>query len=173
MQELGDSNLTQDGSIAGSPLYMSPEQATGDSTPDARSDIYSLGAVAYFLLTGRPPFVEEKAIKVLMAHAYEKPNPPSRFEPGIPLDLERIVLKCLEKKPADRYQSTDELAADLAGVSASGRWTSQDARSWWERNEAGGLATSRSLDETPVVHDPTDLEDESQIYSSTQLSTIG
>ena len=70
-------HLTIEGAIAGSPLFMSPEQAVGDSQPDARSDIYALGAVGYYLLTGRPPFQSDKAIKVMLAHAHDPVVPPS------------------------------------------------------------------------------------------------
>ena len=78
------SQLTQEGSITGSPLFMSPEQALGDSEPDARSDIYSLGAVAYFLLTGVPPFDGDKPIKIILAQRNEQVVPPSRLRPDIP-----------------------------------------------------------------------------------------
>ena len=76
---------------------MSPEQATGGRELDERSDIYSLGAVAYYLLTGRPPFDEEDGIAVLIAHARDPVVPPSRVRAGIPEDLERVVLRCLAK----------------------------------------------------------------------------
>ena len=85
--------LTQEGSITGSPLYMSPEQALGDSEPDARSDIYSLGAVAYFLLTGVPPFDGDKPMRVILAHAHEPVVPPSHLRGDIPADLEAVVMR--------------------------------------------------------------------------------
>ena len=73
--------LTQEGAITGSPLYMSPEQAFGDREPDARSDIYALGAVLYFLLTAHPPFEDEQPMKVLIAHAHDPPAPPRNIRP--------------------------------------------------------------------------------------------
>jgi serine/threonine-protein kinase len=76
--------LTQTGSITGSPLYMSPEQAVGDSEPDARSDIYSLGAVAYFLLTGLPPFTSDQPLKVIIAHVSQEVVAPSQLRPDMP-----------------------------------------------------------------------------------------
>ena len=78
----GDMNLTQEGSITGSPLFMAPEQATGDGAPDARSDIYALGAVGYYLLTGHPPFEADNPVKVLLAHAQQTVKPPSQLQPG-------------------------------------------------------------------------------------------
>jgi serine/threonine-protein kinase len=125
--------LTQDGGITGSPLYMSPEQALGDSEPDARSDIYSLGAVAYFLLTGVPPFEGDKPIKLILAHAHDPVVPPSRLRSEIPSDLEQIILRCLAKKPDDRFESVSELRQALADCGVNG-WGADDARAWWQSN---------------------------------------
>jgi serine/threonine-protein kinase len=132
-----DVALTQEGTLTGSPLFMAPEQATGDTDPDGRSDIYSLGAVAYFLLTGRPPFEGDNAIRVLMAHATEQVVPPSQIRPDIPADLERVVLRCLEKYPNQRFATSQELAAALEACECYGRWTRQHARAWWQSN--GGV----------------------------------
>lgn len=123
--------LTQEGAITGSPLYMSPEQAMGESEPDQRSDIYSLGAVAYYLLTGVPPFDGDKPMKVIIAHMHEDVTPPSTIRPDIPEDLEAIVLKCLAKDPQDRYQDAASLAFALAECSAAGAWTREQAAAWW------------------------------------------
>src|SRR6185503_720564 len=100
LAEVAGAQLTQEGTITGSPYYMSPEQAIGDREPDARSDIYALGGVLYFLLTGRPPFDDENPMKVLIAHAHEPPPPPSQFIPDLPDDLELVVMRCLQKSPA-------------------------------------------------------------------------
>ena len=124
--------LTQEGSITGSPLFMSPEQATGEHEPDARSDIYSMGSVLYFLLTGKPPFDDEKPMRVIIAHAHEPPQPPSQLNPAVPDDLEMVVMRCLQKNPADRYASAAELVTALEDCDDFGRWTRNDAKSWWE-----------------------------------------
>jgi serine/threonine-protein kinase len=126
--------LTQEGSITGSPLYMSPEQALGDSDPDERCDIYSLGAVAYYLLTGRPPFDGETAIRVILAHAHEPVVPPSRHRGDIPADLEQVVLRCLAKNPHERYPSAAALRMALSECETAGRWTHGDAAKWWQAN---------------------------------------
>jgi serine/threonine-protein kinase len=110
----GSEALTMDGALVGTPAYMSPEQVESRAL-DARSDIYSLGALGYFLLTGKPPFVRDRPIDVLFAHARDPVMPPSERRPGIPLDLELTVLKCLEKDPAQRFASAAELDAALAG----------------------------------------------------------
>jgi len=126
--------LTGEGSITGSPLFLSPEQATGDSEPDARSDIYSLGAVAYYLLTGKPPFEGEKPIKVLIAHAHDEPVPPSQHRRDLPADVESIVLRCLAKRPDDRFADAAGLATALADCEAADRWTRDLAAAWWKAN---------------------------------------
>lgn len=129
-----DSDLTQAGAITGSPLYMSPEQATGSPHVDERSDVYSLGAVMYFMATGRPPFNHQRPLKVLVAHASEAPVPPHELRPGFPADLEAVILRCLEKQPDDRYQTAVELREALEQVSADGEWTNHAAADWWDCN---------------------------------------
>ncbi|MGD9722423.1 MAG: serine/threonine-protein kinase [Pirellulales bacterium] len=126
--------LTQEGSITGSPLFMSPEQAMGDSEPDARSDIYSMGAVAYYLLTGAPPFDGDKPMRVILAHAHEPVVPPSRLRNEVPADLEAVVLRCLAKNPTERFANAAELRQALYECVAAGGWTHDDAARWWRSN---------------------------------------
>ena len=128
--------LTAEGTITGSPLFMSPEQAIGDSEPDARSDIYSLGAVAYFLLTGRPPFEGSKPLRVIFAHVNDEPAPPSSRGFDVPADLEAIVLCCLSKAKEDRFQDAASLRDALDNCESAGSWTRQDAKAWWMRVRA-------------------------------------
>lgn len=126
--------LTQVGSITGSPLFLSPEQAMGEVEPDARSDLYSLGAVGYFMLTGRPPFDYDRPMRLLIAHAREIPAPPSEIQADVPRDLEQVILRCLAKDPAERFQSTSELVEALDRCDAAGEWTRSHARQWWTLN---------------------------------------
>jgi tRNA A-37 threonylcarbamoyl transferase component Bud32 len=135
-------DLTQEGLITGSPLYMSPEQAMGETEPDARSDIYSLGAVAYYLLTGKPPFAGDKAMRVIMAHATDPVIAPSFHRADIPADLEQVVLRCLAKNPADRYQDTNQLAEALAECHSAGRWGREQAAQWWSALGEGAAIES-------------------------------
>jgi serine/threonine-protein kinase len=127
--------LTVQGTIIGSPPYMSPEQAAGKAL-DVKSDIYSLGAVAYFLLTGQAPFVRETAMMMLMAHAYEPVVPPTAVRPDLPADLQAVVLRCLEKDPARRFPDAQSLQAALTACSAAGRWTEDEAAAWWKTHPA-------------------------------------
>ena len=126
--------LTQQGAFVGSPLYSPPELVMGDGSADARTDIYSLGATAYFLLTGKPVFEGEQSMKVMFAHVNEQPLPPSQRGVNTPGDLEAIILKCLAKKPADRFQTARELELALAHCRLAGIWTAETAREWWESN---------------------------------------
>jgi serine/threonine-protein kinase len=127
-----DSQLTRPGQVLGTPLYMSPEQARGhQGRVDARSDIYSLGAVAYYLLTGRPPFDAGSALEVMLAHAHDAVVPPSRIRSGIPDDLERVVLRCLAKAPADRFQDAEGLDQALADCGCATGWNAKRAARWW------------------------------------------
>ncbi|MFO7905197.1 MAG: serine/threonine-protein kinase [Planctomycetota bacterium] len=135
------SHLTHDGSITGSPLFMSPEQATGDSEPDERSDIYSMGVVAYYLLTGKTPFDGNQPIKILVAHAQRKPKQPSLIRPGLPQDLEAVVLRCLAKSPADRYDSAMQLAEALDACVDADQWSAAIAADWWQGLETKKLET--------------------------------
>jgi serine/threonine-protein kinase len=127
--------LTLEGSITGSPLYMSPEQASGDTRPDPRSDIYSLGAVGYFLLTGPPPFTSDKPLKVLLAHVHDTITPPSMYRTDIPADLEQVILRCLAKAPVDRYPDAVSLAESLDACQCAGGWSYKIAAEWWQHRD--------------------------------------
>ena len=113
-REATDVALTQSGRPLGTPAYMPPEQARGDvQAIDRRSDVYSLGATLYELLTGSVPFPDSTPMAVLMRVLEEEPPSPRKLAPGLPLDLEIIVMKCLAKEPAQRYPSARALANDL------------------------------------------------------------
>ena len=124
-------NKSAETQILGTPLFMSPEQARASQELDARSDIYSLGAVAYYLLTGRPPFEGQDGIAVLIAHARDPVVPPSRARPGIPKDLERIVLLCLAKDANERYPDATSLEQALGACACAGNWGQDEAARWW------------------------------------------
>jgi tRNA A-37 threonylcarbamoyl transferase component Bud32 len=126
-----ESAVSAEGQILGTPLYMSPEQAMGSRDLDSRTDIYSLGAVAYFLLTGRPPFNQSSGIAAMIAHARDPVEPPSRHRSGIPKDLETVILRCLAKSPADRFIDADELEQALGECECADSWDKRRASEWW------------------------------------------
>jgi eukaryotic-like serine/threonine-protein kinase len=127
----GDGLLTQTGVILGTPGYMSPEQAAGETTLDARSDVYSVGAVGYFLLAGRAPFVGKSLAKVIAAQVAEAPPPLAELCPDVPADLAAVVGRCLAHEPAERYADAGELERALAGCACAGAWTAERAAAWW------------------------------------------
>jgi serine/threonine-protein kinase len=125
----GREQLTTAGVALGTPAYMAPEQASADPHLDQRVDIYAVGAVAYELLTGRAVFLGTTPQMVLSAHMTEAPQPLTKFRESIPAALESIVLRCLEKRPADRWQSADELLPQLEALTTpSGGVTPTDTR---------------------------------------------
>jgi len=111
----GTSQMTETGSIVGTAQYLSPEQARGGEV-DQRSDLYSLGVVLYELLTGKTPFEGDTPVEIAMKHLSNAPKPPSKLRPDIPEELDMVVLRALAKDPDDRYQSADEMEADLERV---------------------------------------------------------
>jgi serine/threonine-protein kinase len=136
--------MTETGSIVGTAQYLSPEQARGGEV-DPRSDLYSLGIVLYELLTGKTPFEGDTPVEIAMKHLSNAPQPPSKLRPDIPRELDMVVLRALAKSPDDRYQSADEMEADLervargASVSAT---TADTATQVLSRPAAAAVAAS-------------------------------
>jgi serine/threonine-protein kinase len=140
--------LSRAETVVGSPLYMAPEQSLNEHTSDVRADIYSLGAVGYFLLVGHPPFVGDNPLEVMISHARDAVQPPSQFAPDLPADVEAVLLKCLAKDPAGRFASSAALGRALADCSVAGQWTRDDAAIWWQAHQDSLVPGSATALET-------------------------
>jgi serine/threonine-protein kinase len=120
--------------VQGTPLYLSPEAITAPDRVDGRGDIYALGAVGYFLLSGQHVFSGATLVEVCSHHLHTRPLPPSeRLGRALPAPLEALVLACLEKDPARRPASAGELRSRLGTIADDFPWSEDDARAWWER----------------------------------------
>ena len=129
----GGIQVTNEANLSGTPQYMAPESITAPDAIDARADLYALGAVAYFLLTGTHVFTGESIVEVCSHHLHSTPEPlSSRLGKPIAPDLEQLVLGCLAKDPSDRPQSAFELERRLSNCTSIPPWTPEDARRWWE-----------------------------------------
>lgn len=140
-----DAKITRDGLIVGTPEYMSPEQAQGLPL-DERSDLFSLGSVAYYLLTGREAFHRETPIKTLLAVVHEEPRPLAETNSELPPELMRVIARCLAKPLEDRYESASAVLADLQACDSES-WTCEQAQEWWRiyRDPADGTDLSLAL----------------------------
>jgi serine/threonine-protein kinase len=133
--EVGQTLLSGDHPTTGTPAYMAPEIILGGADVDRRADVYALGCVAYFLLTGHLVFEADTSIKMLLQHVQAQPIPPSaRTELPIPRELDELVLSCLEKDPSKRPQDASNLYRLAYDCKACDRWSSETARTWWEQN---------------------------------------
>jgi serine/threonine-protein kinase len=132
---IGGETQTLEGTVLGTPAYMPPEQAQGGKVGPA-ADIYALGAILYECLTANPPFKADTVMDVLLKVMREEPAAPSAVLPGVPEELDAVCLKCLRKRPEERYPSAAELASDLerfvAGEQPVARRMAAPARGrWW------------------------------------------
>ena len=148
----GATMLTMDGSAAGTPAYMAPEIALGRRDVDGRADIYSLGCVAYYLLTGQPVFAGNTPVATALAQVNETPVPPSeRSEFRIPPTLETLILECLAKDPALRPLSAAELDRRIASVFPDEAWTPAAAHAWWELHHPQLASDAAAAPKAPAV----------------------
>jgi serine/threonine-protein kinase len=128
-----DPMLTAEHMAGGTPAFMAPEQVLGDRPVDARTDLYAVGCLGYWLLTGHPVFEGETTMKIMMDHVGNKPAPPSkRSELNVPPALDEALLACLEKDPDRRPKNADELEAALRASVKDSSWTTERALEWWE-----------------------------------------
>ena len=142
--EKSEERITRDGLIVGTPEYMSPEQASGGIL-DGRSDLFSLGSVAYYLITGREAFHRENPMKTLMAVVSETPTPLHELNPFVPADIAAVLARCLHKDPGQRFQTAVELEHALAACGCAAGWTEARSGEWWAAHPtAPGTGTDLS-----------------------------
>jgi len=133
--------LTAPESTTGTPAYIAPEMVRGDRVADHRVDIYTLGCVGYWLLTGRLVFEAPNAIQLMYQHANATPVPPSqRSELEIPAELDSVILACLAKYPEERPQTAGEMSRRLA-TAVPAAWTEEQAQRWWDRHHPESART--------------------------------
>jgi eukaryotic-like serine/threonine-protein kinase len=143
--------LTVANAITGTPLYMAPESIVAPETIDARADLYALGAVGYWLLTGTHVFGGTTVVEVCAHHLHSTPEPPSvRLRAPVSADLESLLLACLAKRPEERPASANVLRERLLACAAAGRWTNASAAAWWaahrhQLRSGGAKPSTRSL----------------------------
>jgi serine/threonine-protein kinase len=131
-----DVTLTRQGATPGTPGFMAPEQILTPSEVDTRADVYGLGCLAYFMVTARLVFEADDWERVKMMHVKESVVMPSmRTEFDVPAEMDSVIMKCLEKVPADRYQTIAEVAEALGEVPTAQPWTRARAREAWEKHE--------------------------------------
>jgi predicted Ser/Thr protein kinase len=139
-------SATQQGSLTGTPLYMSPEAIQLPTSVDARSDLYAVGAVGYFLLTGLPVFDADSVVDLCQKHVATPPVPPSeRVHTPVPAELESALMACLEKSRAKRPQTARDLGLLIARCPESIAWSIEEADAWWGRHERGQASNARSM----------------------------
>jgi tRNA A-37 threonylcarbamoyl transferase component Bud32 len=145
-------NVTNPHALMGTPLYLSPEAVNEPTKVDAHSDVYAVGAVAYFMLTGSPVFTGTTVMEICMKHVRDQPEPPS-VRSGKPISpaLEAILLRCLAKAPAERPKNAGDLLQELEVCAVEGKWTAADAAIWWLHPEK---AAALNLEPTQVVNTP-------------------
>jgi serine/threonine-protein kinase len=142
-----DDRITRAGTVLGTPAYLCPEQAAGERV-DPRGDVYSLGAVAFFMLAGRPPFEGASVGKLLTAHLTQPAPQLSTIRSEVPADLAAVVAKCLAKGPNERFQSALELDAALAACACSVDWSATTAARWWAPASHSGATTEPDCNAT-------------------------
>jgi MFS family permease len=149
-----ETKITVEGSTTGTPAYMAPEMAMGNAPVDGRTDLYGLGCVAYWLLTGNLVFEEKGATAMLLAHLQKIPVPLSqRTNLTVPACLDRAIMTCLAKEPAKRPASADALGHQLENCDGIGSWSAEDAERWWNTHKVGDTGGEPSTEGMQVDPD--------------------
>jgi hypothetical protein len=153
-----EAQLTSANAVTGTPLYLSPEGVNHPDQVDARSDVYAIGALGYFLLTGTPVFSGASVVEICMKHVNAAPEPPSaRLGKPIHPALEALILRCLAKAPSDRPADAGVLLREVKACAVEPRWTASDAAAWWS---AHGTASNPEAAALTAIHERANLTPE-------------
>jgi serine/threonine-protein kinase len=146
-----DLGVTQAQSFLGTPRYAAPELIHHKTAPDPRTDIYQLGALCCYMVTGHPPFEGGDSLEILFHHLKDPPRRPSELsKTPLPPELDDLVLRCMQKEPADRYANIDEFLTDLQRIPLEYPWTQARAKAWWEPH-------LEEIHTVPTVEAPDDI----------------
>jgi serine/threonine-protein kinase len=141
-----ETHITSAGAVSGTPAYMAPEMISGTGYVGPAADVYALGCVAYWLLTGQTVFKGANATMMMMQHLQAAPVPPSLKAPSpVPLDLESIVMRCLSKDPDERPSHAAELSKLLQRVRFSSSWSDARAQDWWMKHRSDDAAAAMNM----------------------------
>jgi tRNA A-37 threonylcarbamoyl transferase component Bud32 len=141
-------SLTSPNTVAGTPLYLSPEAVSQPDRVDARADVYAIGAVGYYLLTGSPVFGGDSALEICLKHVQATPESPSvRSSQPVSPELEALLMRCLAKSPSERPANAAQLMGELENCAAAFRWTPADAATWWSAHQT---VRARRRDASPA-----------------------
>jgi eukaryotic-like serine/threonine-protein kinase len=142
LENENNATTTLAGSVTGTPLYLSPEAVSQSTEVDARSDLYAVGAVGYYLLVGKPLFDSVNVVELIHKQVNEMPPSPSqRLGRTVSPQLEAVLMRCLAKSPGDRPSSAAALADELERCPVTSPWTAQNASEWWRRFHPGTTTT--------------------------------
>ena len=154
-------NVTNPNALMGTPLYLSPEAVDRPDEVDARSDVYAIGAVGYFLLTGTPVFTGANVMEICIKHSKAEPEPPSlRCGRAVSPALEKLLLRCLAKAPSDRPSNAAKLLLELEVCAVEGKWSATDATGWWAAHQktaetvAKGVSADVQTGQSPATSPP-------------------
>jgi len=147
----GKGNVTSE-SIVGTPSYVAPEMVTDPGSVTPSVDLYALGAVGYYLASGRRVFEGKTALEVCIKHVTTEPTPLSTVAPGVPAELERVIMQCLRKQPSERFATAAALAESLSAIEIND-WSEDAAASWWATNRGSLLSapSTTQLTETLTI----------------------
>lgn len=166
LDDTKQNSLTSAGSLTGTPLYMSPEAIQTPNAVDARSDLYAVGALGYFLLTGKPVFEVQSVVELCQMHVSQAPVSPSeRLGRPVSVELEAAILACLQKPLAKRPQTARDLTVLLSRAPMANSWSIEEAELWWSQHERG-TGSSSLMNAKPAKPNAANITEQTHVFQS-------